>query len=687
MSSLSQMVESSKQGISLDDLKHLLGKLHIDSASLALHLGELWDVPCPAILHWDQSHFVVLFHVDRKKKLFYIADPDEGVVKLGEREFLEHWAPLGQKGIVLVVNPTPEFFTIADTSEKQGIRFLRYLGKVISSKKKNFITIAVCSLLCMGADLVLPLLTQATVDDGIQHRNINIVLTITLFQALVLIGNLISQNFVQYINSKLGLLLSKELTIKYFSKLLSLPLIFFDKKSSADLIQKLADQLRIKNFVVQLPTSVFLLTLNVIVFSGLLLYYNPMLFLIFIGFIALQIAWNALFLKKRKDFDYIYYRTSSKIQNLTYESINGIQDIKIANAIRQSIHTWEKYQEKYMRLGIKSTVLEMGMSSVSSFIEGIKNITLTAICAILVINNHLTLGEMLAVGYVIGRLSTPLSGLLGLINQTQDANTSFERLSEVLDTDTSAKPLLSHNDESIVFDDVSFKYAGNASPYVIKNLSLSISKGELVAVVGESGCGKTTLLKLMMGLYPPQNGQILLGGRDVAELNQDEWIARCGVVMQNGYIFSDTLLYNITFSNDTKDLSLVDRVLDIVGLREFVNTLPSKLVTTIGASGIELSGGQKQRILIARALYRNPEILIMDEPTSSLDASNEARITNNIFEFQKGKTTIIAAHRLSTIRNADTILFMKDGQIVEVGRHDELIRQRGHYYDLVKSQL
>lgn len=687
VSSLSKLVESSKQGISIDDIKHLLYKLHINSECLSVQISDLYDIPCPVILHWEQSHFVVLFKVCAKRKLFYIADPNEGIVKLREGDFKEHWTSGGDKGIALIVDPQSEFFSIPEERDNRKAEFLKYLLGIVRSKRANLFTIALCSLLSMSMDLLLPLLTQTTVDEGIQNRDIHLVVVIALFQLLVLIGNLISSKYIQFLSSKLGLLLNKEMTIKYFAKLLSLPLKFFDKKSAADLVQKLEDQLRIKYFVVQLPTSVFLLILNVIVFSGLLLYYNSFLYIVFSIFVVIQILWNVMFFNKRKDFDYIYYRNSSKIQSLTYESVYGIQDIKIANASEGIIQLWEKTQEKFKNLGLKSTLMEIFMSSGSTIIEGLKNILLTTVCAILVINNSLSLGEMLAVGYVAGRLSVPISGLITFAIQTQDAHTSYERLSEVLTDEQTGNKSLKPKNESVVFEDVSFKYVGSSSPLVLKNLSLSINKGDVVAIVGESGCGKTTLLKLIMGLYEPTAGKIFLGDIDVRDLDRNSWITQCGVVMQNGYIFSESILYNVTFSNDLKCMEKVFEILEIVGMSDFINSLPLKLGTIIGTSGVELSGGQRQRILIARALYRSPEILIMDEPTSSLDAANEAQISNHIFEYQRGKTTVIAAHRLSTIRNADTILFMKNGRILEKGNHEQLINNHGPYYELIKSQL
>ena len=687
ISYLTKFAEPSKLGITLDDIRVILSKIHIDSEPLRLEISDLWNIPCPVILHWDQNHFVVLYNVNSKNKIFYIADPNEGKIKLTESDFSEHWCSGDGKGIALLVNPTTNFYSISDSKENSNTPFIKYIINLIINKKRNFAVIMLCTLLCMGADMLLPLLTQTTVDKGILNKDVHLIILIAVYQAIVLIGSLVSSKSLQYFNSKLGLLLNKELTIQYFAKLLSLPLIFFDKKAPADLIQKLDDQLRLKNYVMQLPTNLILYSLNIVVFSGLLLYYNWLLCIIFFSFILLQFIWNLSFLKKRKDLDYIYYRQSAKIQNLTYESINGIQDIKIAQATDCTIQNWEGLQDRYLKLGVKTTLFDIIVSSGATFIDGLRAAIMTAVCAILVIGNRLSIGEMMAAGYVIGRLTSPFLGLLSLINETQNAKISLERLSEVLNINAgneNDRPLTKSN---ILLKNVFFKYAGNSSPYVIVDLSLNIKNGDTIAIVGKSGCGKTTLLRLLMGLYKPQSGKIYLGAVDVDEIDQNSWLSRCGVVMQNGYIFSETLLYNITFCNKIENYDLVMQILDIVGLTEFVHKMPAGLSTIIGPSGLELSGGQKQRILIARALYRMPEILILDEPTSSLDAANEAKITSEIFKFQKNKTTIIAAHRLSTIRKADTILFMENGQIIEQGTHEELIRLRGRYFDLVKSQL
>ncbi len=684
---LRAMTESNKQGISLNDIKQLFHEIGMESEAMRISQADVRRMPLPAIIFWNQNHFVVLHHIDQKNRMFYVADPDEGKLKLNETDFTEHWKQEGDKGIVVVAEPGENFSTQTENDEPVHKRMTAMLTNVFTRHRRQFLTVMAMSLICMLADLLMPVLMQTTVDRGIENHNPGLVWLLAGFQMMVLLGNVAATNIIQFLSSKLALIVNMNMMRDYLTKLLALPLAFFDSKSSADLIQKLEDQMRLKGYIIQFPTTILTVALNTIVFMGLLIWYNYFLFIIFICFTALEIGWNILFLKKRKELDYNYYRYAAKNQNMVYEAVNGITDIKTAGASQPILDSWGTLQEKIVKLGIKSTNLGIWTSGGQSVISGLKSILLTAICSTLVIYNKLTIGEMLAVGYVIGRLSGPFSSILSMVRQTQDAQISYERIDEVMSAKIAPVPANEKLTSDIDFSNVWFRYAGKSSAFVIKNLSHHIPAGKTTAIVGESGCGKTTLLKLIMGLYTPQKGQLRLGGYDIENLNQSEWLDKCSIVMQNGYIFSDTIMKNISISDEETDFEMVKKAAEIAGISEFIETLPLKYHTLIGSTGMELSGGQKQRILIARALYKKPEILILDEATSSLDAANEALITARIMQFQMGKTMIIAAHRLSTVRNADNIIFMANGEITEQGTHQQLIALRGNYYNLVSSQL
>jgi ATP-binding cassette subfamily B protein len=683
---LRSLTEVNKLGVSLQDLIDIFKKVGMRSTALRITVNDLYRMPLPAVLFWDQRHYVVLYRIDTKRKIFHIADPDDGKFRLSEDEFMSHWRGSDNTGVVVLAEPDDDFDSIRFDKQDVVPKLFNSVKSEIFRYKSVFIKVLILSLFCMGCDFLLPILLQNVVDKGIGERNIALVWMLIAGQVAVFLGNTAASNLVGYMMSRAGMLINLDMTRRYLERLVSFPLSFFDTRSSAELIQKTDDQSRIKDFLMQLPNSTLFVVLNLVVFSGIMIWYNVYLFLFFLALTLLEIGWTLLFLKPRQELDYAFFSVSSRNRNYMYELINGMKEIKVSGSHVSRLNGWVELQRRAINLYTKSLRLSITMSGGQSVIARLKEIAITGICATLVIDGKLSFGEMLTVGYVVGRLSGPFQSIIGMTSQLQDAAISYERLDEVLNDETEHKGRVEYSQPEIEFRNVGFRYAGNSSPFVIDGLNLKINKGETVALVGESGCGKTTLIKLMLGFYIPQRGEIRLSGIDIKDLDNDSWLENCGVVMQSGYIFSETIAENIAMTQDY-NLDRVKEVVDIVGMRSFVESLPMRYDTRIGNTGQDLSGGQKQRLLIARAIYRNPEILFMDEATSSLDASNERSITERVNAMQSGKTLIVAAHRLSTVRNADRILFMSEGRILEEGTHEELIAKRGRYFELVNNQL
>ena len=684
---LRSLADISKLGISVKDIIDGFHSIRMEAAAVRISVADIYRMPCPAIIYWQQRHFVVVYEIDPKRKIFHIADPAEGKMKLTEEEFCNYWLNGNERGIVIVAEPMDDFDSQKFVKSNTIKGLLSLVWKELTRHKSAFFWIIFLSLICMGADLLAPLLLQQTVDEGIALRDISLVWMLVLGQLAVFLGNAASSNFLEYLLIKLGLSLNIEMLHKYLGRLISFPLSFFDRKAASELIQKIDDQSRIKDFLLQIPQTVFFMLLNLLIFSGLLIYYNPFIFIFFLAMTLGEVAWTTLFLRPRRGIDYAFFTQAAENRNHVYELVNGMTEIKTNNAQHSKLGKWEDTQKRINRLSLKSTLMSMGMNGGQNLIARLKELTITGICATLVINDQLTIGAMMTVGYIVGRLSSPFRSLISTIGSVQDAAISYERLDEVLNEDTERNGSAKYSAPLIQFRNAGFKYPGSSSPFVIDGLSLEIEPGKTTAIVGESGCGKTTLIKLMLGFYIPQRGTLSLSGTDVAALDRDDWLRHCGVVMQSGYIFSDTIKANVSLSEDDADMERVKEAVGTAGLTDFIEKLPMGYNTRIGPTGMELSGGQKQRLLIARAVYKRPEILFLDEATSSLDATNERAITERLLKLHKGKTLIIAAHRLSTVKNADRILFMKDGKITESGTHSELVALRGEYFRLVGNQL
>lgn len=682
-------------GVSVQDVVSGCKAVGLHAVPVQITQEEIQRMPLPAILYWQQEHFVVLYRIKKKKKgnIYFISDPAYGRIRLNEADFLTAWTGSHPSGIALPLEPTPEFYQLPVPKpaphEKGRIRAL--VGSVYGKNRLRLLGVLLLSLVGMATNWAIPVLFQRMIDDGIGGKDLNLLMLILGAQLAFFIGNMCSSTFVNILLTNLGFKTSVELLTNYITKLIRLPIAFFDTKLNTDLIQRMDDQQRVQEFLVNHLFDFVFAVLNLVVFSSILFYYDSRVFLIFLFFSTGSILWTRLFLAKRKLLDYSRFSILSESKNNIYDLLGGMAEIKINSAQETKVGTWKQIQLKINQIGLKALYLTYYMSTGSSFLSRLKDVLIIGFSASLVIKDQMTLGVLLGINYILGQLTTPLNQLLQFIRSAQDARLSYERLHEIQqrsEEDTSLRKLGTARVETAFrFEHVSFKYEASFSPYVLKDMTFEIPKGKVTAIVGASGSGKTTLLKLLLAFYYPQKGDLYLNNEKMCTLQADDWRKKCGVVMQDGYIFSGTIAQNIALAEQTADPERLQQAARIACIDEFIERLPMRFHTKIGKSGIDLSGGQKQRILIARAVYRNPEFIFFDEATSSLDASNEREIMQRLKTFYQGKTVVVIAHRLSTVKNADKIIVLDKGYLVEEGTHTSLSQRKGIYYQLVKNQL
>ena len=669
-------------------MKSCFEKIEMKAEALQLRLEHMDTMPLPAILFWQQRHFVVLYRYDKRKHKFYIADPAQGKMTYSEKEFRKYWMPNGKDtGLVILAEPTDAFIHKTYPKEHSLRDFFSYIYGFFKLHKVKFLIALLLTLGIMAADFAAPVLLKRTIDDGIGLKNLNLVLLLLLGQLSIAAGGLIASSGMNLILTNVGLRIHLDMVNTFLEKLSSFPLSFFDKKVSSDFVQKINDHSRIKSFLLDFPNSLVIMIITIIVFSCLLFHYSKLIFMVFILMSVLEVGWNALFLNKQKTLDYAYFTNIAENQNHAYELTNGMADLKVNNAEKNRIVKWKETQKAINEVSIKSARLKASRGGGQTIISRIKDLMVTGVGAALVISGDLTLGILISLGYITGRLSLSFSTMGSLMSTLQDALLSYQRIDDVINDNQELRGNKRFSEPSIIMKNISFKYAGASSPFVINNFNLIIEKGKVTALVGESGCGKSTLIKLMLGFYLPQKGELILSGHKVEDIDNQNWLRHCGVVMQEARIFSGSILENVSLSEESPEIGRVLNLLEIVGLKGFIESLPMGVYTNLGVAGIEMSGGQKQRLMIARALYKDPDLLFLDEATSSLDANNEKSIVANISNLSKGKTIVIAAHRLSTVQDADKIVFVKDGTIAEMGTHSELVRLKGYYWKLVKNQL
>lgn len=702
ISYLHNLCEISREGVSLYGIYVAAEKVGFRSIGAEIQLKELYEEKfLPCIIYWNQNHFVVLYKIKKThcETYYYISNPAGGChLKLTEDEFAKCWISTTDElgngiGIALLLQPTNNFFSykenkVDNVPRKTGK--LSFLFSYLTPYRKSFFLLFVAMLFGSGIQLMLPFLTQEIVDIGIKQKHINIVLLILMGQLVMEAGLTIIGFFRSWILLQVGTKVNISLISNYLTKLMLLPISFFDAKLTGDIIQRINDHSRIQTFLTDSSLNTLFSLISIVVFGIVIIIYNWIVALIFFFGSITYVCWVWIFMTRRALLDNKMFALNSANQSNVIQLISGMQEIKLNTCEQYKRWEWEHIQRNIYHLSLKGLKLSQYQQSGGMMINQIKNLLITAFCAILVIRGHLTLGMMLSIQYIVGMLNSPIDQLVSFMRQYQDAHLSLDRLLDIYnesneDSDDNTKPYANEGD--IIINQMSFSYDKQLLKPTLCNISLVIPKGKVTAIVGLSGSGKTTLLKMLLGFYHPDSGTIEIKNDNLEEMNKREWRKKCGTVMQEGFIFSDTIARNIAPNVSIPDKHQLDMAAKVANIYDFIEDLPLRYNTRIGNDGHGLSQGQKQRILIARAVYKDPQYLFLDEATNSLDANNEHDIMDHLNQFFKGRTAVIIAHRLSTVRNADQIVVLKDGKIMEKGKHEELVSRKGIYYELVKNQL
>ncbi len=697
MNTLSKLCFATTEGVSMLGINEAANILGLHTTCVRAATSILSEAHLPCILHWNQNHFVVLYKVKNGKK-FYIADPGKGLVTYSLEEFKKHWISTRSneedKGIAMFLETTPAFFTYKMEGEEniKEKRSFRFLFGYVKKYRKYFGQIILGLIVGSLLQLVLPFLTQSIVDVGIKNQDIGFVWLILLGQLMLTISRTAIDFIRRWLLLHISLRINISLVSDFFIKLLKLPMSFFDTKLMGDLMQRMNDHSRVNNFLTQQTLNITFAMLTFVVFSVVLFFYNKLVFAIFLLGSVLYGGWMTLFLKRRKVLDYELFEQQAINNNKTYEFITSMQEIKLQDCEQRRRWEWEDTQADLFGVQMKSLKLQQTQEAGSIFINEVKNIIITVVAATAVIHGQMTLGMMLAVQYIIGQLNSPVEQLMNFFYSLQDVKISLERINEIHQMDDEngkegLKTSIENKNEGIDIKNVMFKYDPHALRKTIDDVNIHIPQGKVTAIVGASGSGKTTLIRLILGYYPVLDGKIAIGNTDINTLNKRWWRRQCGVVMQDGVLFSESIARNIAVDDGDIDKERLLKAAEIACIKDYVMALPLKFNTKIGRDGIGLSQGQKQRILIARAVYKNPDYIFLDEATNSLDANNERSIVENLDKFYRGKTVVIVAHRLSTVKNADQIVVIDHGKVVEAGNHESLTAKRGAYYHLVKNQL
>ncbi len=681
-----------RDGVSMLGIADAAEAIGLKSLGASLTWKKLnGESPLPLIAHWKQNHFIVVYKI--KKEKVYVADPMLGMITYTKEEFLRGWISTKEhgedKGTVLLLQPTPEFYQQdGEANKRTGLLFLtKYLFPHRKMGYQLLIGLVVGSVI----QLLLPFMFQGIVDFGISNSDPGFIYLILAFQ-FVLIMSSMGVNFIRrWILLHMSTRINIALISDFLAKLMRLPVGFFETKHTGDILQRIGDHRRVESFITTSSLNIIFSLFNLLIFSVILAIFSWKILFLFLTGSILYFLWVWLFMKKRKVLDHKRFSKLSENQSKLIQLVHGIQDIKINNAERPKRWEWENIQAGLFRVNLKGLAIDQYQEAGGRFINELKNILITVVAALAVINGSMTLGMLLAVSYILGQLNVPLEQMIQFMHRAQDAGLSLERLSEIHNTsdekeDRGGMTLLPE-DSSININNLAFTYGGPHAKPVLKDINLQLKKESVTAIVGRSGSGKTTLVKLMLAFYPPTEGEIRIGDQSMVHIPADFWRQHCGVVMQDGYIFADTIAKNIALGHEEIDKEKLVKSVRMACIDDFIDQLPLGYNTKIGAEGLSLSGGEKQRILIARAIYSDPDFLFIDEGTSSLDASNEKKIMKNLETVFKGKTVVIVAHRLSTVRNADQIVLLEKGELAEKGTHDELTKQKGLYFELIKNQL
>ena len=718
--------ETTRAGSNLLMLSEAAEKISFRTLGVKLSLKKLGEVPLPCILHWNKDHYVVIYKI--RKQIYYISDPAIGLIEYSEVEFLNFWignnaTKTTEEGIALLLEPTPKFYQSEFESEDKKVFGFSLLFKYIYPYKSFIIQLIIGLLAGSLLEIIFPFLIQSVVDVGIRNQDMHFIYLILFAQLFLFVGKTGLELIRSWILLHLSTRINISLISDFFIKLMNLPISYFDVRMTGDIMQRINDHHRIERMLTTSSLSVLFSLINMLIMGGVLAYYNLKIFMVFFLGSFLYFLWVILFLKRREKLDYKRFSEVSQEQSKVIELINGMQEIKLHNAEKQKRWGWEYVQARLFKVSMKGLALEQTQNIGSNFINEIKNIVIIFLSAKLVIDGQITLGMMLAISSIVGSLNGPILQLINFIREAQDAKISLARLSEIHEKEDESQQEETQihdipNNTDIVIKDLSFRYIGSDIP-VLENLNLTIPANKVTAIVGTSGSGKTTLMKLLLKFYEPNSGEIslslnpspsakgsefgildgevnnensisdtsLLGKVSLGNIAQRTWRAHVGTVMQEGYIFNDTIANNIAIGVDIIDKERLVYSADVANIKNFIQDYPLSYNTKIGMEGVGMSTGQKQRLLIARAVYKNPEMLFFDEATSALDANNEKEIMQKLDIFFKNKTVVVIAHRLSTVMNADQIVVLEKGRIVEIGNHQELVKLKGSYYELVRNQL
>lgn len=691
--SLREHCYTTKEGVSLLNISDEAEMLGFRSSGVKITWVNLKEnAPFPCIVHWNRHHFVVVYKIT--KKYVYVSDPGYGLIKYTHKDFLSGWLSTTNKvkqtcGIVLILEPTLVFWQMSENKENK-IRLGHFL-KYLSPYKSYFAQLALGMLVGSILSLIFPFFSQGIIDFGICRSDLNFVLVMLLAELILVFGQFSNSLIRNWLMLHMTSRISISFISEFLCKLMRLPIAFFDSKKIGDILQRIDDYSRIQYFLTESLLSISMAIVTFVIYGCIMGFYDISILFVFILGSILYLMWIVMFMKKRRKLDFLRFQVASRNQSNIVQLVTGMQDIKLNNCEKQKRWEWEHLQVQSFNISIKSLSLAQLQSIGGILINRTKNIIITFLAAKAVIHGNMTLGMMMAVLYIIGQLDGPISDFISFAQSLQDAKISLERLNEVYD-----KPDEENIDEDIqdipvngdiCLKNVSYHYGGPHSRKVLDDVNLLIPGGKVTAIVGPSGSGKTTLLKSLLGFYSPVSGEIDVAGKKMEKFRKSSWRANCGVVMQDGYIFSDSIAKNIGISENHPDMEKVRNAAAVANISQFIEELPLKYNTIIGMEGNGISSGQKQRILIARAVFKNAKYIFFDEATNSLDANNERIILNKLNSFFDGKTVVVAAHRLSTVKHADQIVVLDKGHIIEKGTHEELIKKRGSYFQLVKNQL
>jgi len=687
-----------REGVSMLGISEAAENIGFRTKGYRLIWEELRDeVPLPCIVHWKQQHFVVVYAIrkKRKKEIVYVADPAVGLLQYTKEEFLKSWLSSKQGGrqigIALILEATPDFYQVDEEDIQKKLTF-RYLLSYLRQYRKYLIQLGLAMITGSLISMIFPLLTQSIVDYGINNNDLNFIVMVLVAQVVLSIGTMANDMIRSWIMLHVTTRISISLISDFLIKLMKLPVSFFDTKLIGDILQRIGDHSRIQSFLTGSLINILFAVFTLVIYSFIMASYNLGILGIFLLGSALYVGWVMIFLRRRRDLDYKRFRQASANQSSIVQLVTGMQEIKLNACEKQKRWEWERIQARLFKVNVKGLVLSQSQEVGATFINQAKNVFISFLSAKAVITGDMTLGMMMAVQYIVGQLNAPIQQFIGFTQAAQDAGISMERLGEIRNRDDEERP-----EDNLIKDiplnqglslhNIVFQYEGPYSEKVLNGISLEIPPNKVTAIVGTSGSGKTTLVKLLLGFYEPVEGEILLDNRKLELYSPREWRKQCGVVMQEGFIFSDTVANNIGVIDEYPEPAKIEMAARQANIQETIEAMPLRYDTKIGSDGAGLSTGQKQRILIARAIYKDPSFIFLDEATNALDANNEREIMTNLDRFFKGRTVVVVAHRLSTVKKADQIIVLEKGKIMEQGTHQELVKKRGAYFRLVKDQL